>query len=162
MVQRIIKPMLEHARSPITARAVALFLLCSLITYILIHDYLEDRRSDRRHDEITQNQEEARVSRKVLKEQAIITTEAIDRLDATLTRFEALNQNIKDVANILRAERTMRQEEHAAIQSALKLHATRTRTAPSLDCYEMRRQVKKMGAADVVIVDLVRKPKCPS
>jgi hypothetical protein len=160
VVKRIIEPVVKHAQSPITARAIMLFLLLALVMFTIIHDFLQDRRSDRRHEEITQNQEEARVTRAELKEQAIVTTQAVDRLDATMSRFEKMTQGIADVAEILRSERTVRQKEYAAIQSVLKLHAKRTNSPQPLNCYELRRRVEKGGAADVIIIDLVKKPQC--
>ncbi len=157
---RLIEPVVRHVKSPITARAAALFLLIGLVLFTIVHDFVQDRRSDLRHEEIVQNQEEARVTRAELKEQSLITTQAVDRLETTVSRLDDVNQSIREVAEILKSERTVRQQEHAAIKSALRFHSRRTRLPETLNCYELRRRVEKGGAADVIIIDLVKKPQC--
>lgn len=162
MPKRIIEPFVEHVRSPITARALLLISLLGFIVYSVIHDFQQAKLSDRRHAEITSNQEEARVTRVELKEQGIVTTQALDRLDATVSRMDEMTKGIKDVAEILKSERTLRQQEHAQIQNALKSQARANRQTGRLrsGCYELRRRIERTGVAEVVIFDFVKKPKC--
>lgn len=157
MPKRIIESTWRHVRSPFSARAATLLLLLGLIAYTVINNYLENQRSERNHAEIIQNQEEAVISREELKRQTDVTIKAVDGLEAAIGRIPEMNRSIKDVAEILKLDRTSRERDHTAIQKALRSQLRRPRRKLS-PCYEERIWTEQDGR--VIKRDLVRKPRC--
>lgn len=150
---KIIQPIVGHIRSPITARAMLAFLMLGLFVLVVVFHYIEERSAERRHRETQENYKKTEIGQEELRQQKAIIDKSLTQLALQAETDRETKQAIQEVANALRQERQESSRRQAAVIRAVK------RGKPP--CYELRRRVTKIGAAEVVTVDLVPKPKCP-
>lgn len=153
MRKRIIEPVIRHARSPITARALLVFLMLGLFALVVVFHYIEEQSAERRHRETLQNYQKAEISREEIKQQNVVIDRSLAQLELQGQSDRETKEALQEVAKVLKLDRQERERKQSAV-----IRAVRRRPIP---CYELKRRVTKMGAAEVVTIDLIPKPKCP-
>lgn len=158
----IIQPVVNHVKSPVSARAILMFLMLGLFGLVILFHYLEEWSAERRHKETLDNDQRAEISREALKQQNDVIEKALKRIEDFAGNDRESNenqaklvQNQERIADILKLDRAARQKENARIERALKRRGGLLPT-----CYELRRRVDQIGSANVSVVELVPKTKC--
>ncbi len=155
----------QHATSPLTIRAVLLFLMFGFFAYVIL-SYAQERQAaaDRaaRFDMLVAKWTETMA----VAQQNAVEIDYLKR--STSVELDLLNQmskNMADMSQILSAERDIRSKEHGAILNAAKrpvvVPQPRASARPTpAPCWRVVTSTEKFGDQTVVKRDLIR-TKCP-
>lgn len=161
MPQRIIKPVYQHVKSPITLRAVFLFLGMFVLGYMLISDYHYRQVIAQRDQETVQFNEEAARYLEGAKQQAANFEVTTKNSAATLVFMEEMSKSIKEVTEILKSQ----QQEHQIMMRPGKVVSTdysakpvKKKRVPMRKCFEFVPRKKRIGSNEVTIYEGVATP----
>jgi hypothetical protein len=163
MPQRIIRPVVEHVKSPITLRMIALFFALMFFVYIVINDYQQRQASAERYKAIVQYTEESRAALISAKQQTEHFEASLKNTTALLVFMDEMAKSIHEVSEILRSQ----QKEHEVLingtrakpLSTTKAAPARKKKAQSLKkCFRFVPKTKRIGETEVIIHEGVAIP----
>jgi len=157
MPQRIIKPAYEYVKSPITLRAIALFIGIFALAYMLISDFHQRQIIAQRDQETMQFNEEARIALQAAKQQAANFEVTTKNSAATLIFMQEMSKSMNEVTQILRSQ----QKEHEVMMKPGKVSipAKSVKKKTRLrKCFEFVPKKKRIGSNEVTIYEGVVTP----
>jgi hypothetical protein len=163
MPQRIIRPVVEHVKSPITLRMIAVFFALMFFVYIVITDYQQRQASAERYKAIVQYTEESRSALVSAKQQSEQFEASLKNTTALLVFMDEMAKSIHEVSEILRSQ----QKEHAVmINGARNKSPARTTRTPTRKkkvsslkkCFRFEPKTKRIGDTEVIIHEGVSIP----
>lgn len=154
---KIIQPVIDHVRSPITMRAIALFLALMFLTYTVISDYQQRQASFERYKAIVQYTEESRAALVAAKQQNDNFEASLKNSTATLVFMQEMAKSMQDVTGILQKHH----HDHALLlngrsangRSAEKPKAEKKKKPRVRKCFEFIPKKKRIGANEITIYE---------
>ena len=150
MRRRLIQPAIEHIRSPITLRAVALFFAIVFLAYTVTHDYQQRQLSDARYQETLLNTEAAKIYNESAKEQAHINEQNLRNTQAILAFMTAMT----DILKANQKEHEILLNDHSARASPppkKKSPPAKKKRTSLRQCFQFVPKKKRIGDTEITI-----------
>ncbi len=163
MPQRLLRPAVEHIKSPITLRAMALFFAVLFLAYTVISDYQQRQASAERYKAIVQYTEESRSALISAKQQSEQFEASIKNTTALLVFMDEMAKSIHEVSEILRDQ----QKEHEVMLVGItvpkaskpkKPVAKKKRSSTLKQCFRFEPRKKRIGDTEITIHEGVAIP----